>query len=217
LRERAKRGGLWRTRAIVRVEMNPSTTGARLLFVVALAAAACGDDGSGGSPADGGAPGDGGSSGDGAAGGGPGCSGDGKPEMTGPIAGLSASYAAGDPMDITVPVDDDTARVIVGIYEVGSALYLGGTAEEASAGSASLSLFAGVADGETGTFYLSVELCSTSVCTPPFVRNTYDRADKFAPELTAGETYIQTRENVGGPADAQDCPSDIAIQSFVIE
>jgi hypothetical protein len=187
------------------------------MFVMSLATAACGDDAGGGSPADGGSPVDGGSSGDGGSGGGPGCSGDGKPEMTGPITGLAASYVAGDPIDIGVPVDEDTARVIVGVYEVGSALYLGGTAEEASAGTTNLSLFAGVADGETGTFYLSVELCSTSVCTTPFVRNTYDRADRFAPALAIGETYVQTRENVGTPANVQACPSEIAIQSFEIQ
>ena len=119
-------------------------------------------------------------------------------------------------MTVTVTHDADTARVLVGIYEVGSALYLGGTAEEAGSGSTSLDFFAGVANGEVGTFYLSVELCSTSVCTTPFVRNTYDRVDRFAPALAAGETYLQTTENVGGPANTRTCPSDIPIQSFEI-
>jgi hypothetical protein len=145
----------------------------------------------------------------------PECDGAGKPEMTGPIVGLEESYLAGDPIDVGIPIDEDTARVIVGIYEVGTVLYLGGTAEDASSTTAQLSFFAGVADGETGTFYLSVELCSTAVCTSPFVRNTYQRADREVP-LTSGETYEQTRENVGGPADPRTCPTDIPIQSFEI-
>jgi hypothetical protein len=179
------------------------------LFTFCLA---CGDDGS--------SSGNGGSSsgtgGEGGAGGGGSCDEPGKPELTGPITGLSASYAAGDPVDVSVPHDADTARVIVGIYEVGSALYLGGTAEEAGSGSTNLSFFAGVMNGEVGTFYLSVELCSTSLCTTPFVRNTYDRVDRDAPTLAAAETYLQTTENVGTTANTRTCPSDIPIQSFDI-
>ncbi len=193
-----------------------TATPSALALAIALSVAACGDDSGAGAASTGGSPSTGGESAVGGAGGAS-CSSDGKPELTGPITGLSESYLAGDPIDISVPHDEDTARVIVGIYEVGSALYLGGTAEEASAGATSLSLFAGVADGETGTFYLSVELCSTSLCTTPFVRNTYNRADKLAPELAAGETYVQTRENVGTPADVQACASEIPIQSFEIQ
>lgn len=145
------------------------------------------------------------------------CDGAGKPELTGPITGLAASYSAGDPINIQVPVDQDTARVIVGVYEVGSMLYLGGSAEDvAPSSSAALSLFAGVKDGQKGTFYLSVELCSTRICTPPFIRNTYQRADRSAPRM-AGESYVQKRENVGGPAAAQTCPSSIPVQSFSIQ
>lgn len=181
------------------------------LFAFCLA---CGDDGAS-SGIDGSSTGSGGDDGAGA-GGGASCDEPGKPELTGPISGLQASYLAGDPIDVSVPHDADTARVIVGVYEVGSALYLGGTAEEAGAGATNLSLYAGVANGEVGTFYLSVELCSTSLCTTPFVRNTYDRADRFAPTLAAGETYLQTTENVGTPANTRTCPSDIPIQSFDI-
>lgn len=54
----------------------------------------------------------------------------GVPELTGPLSGLRASYAAGEAMEVGVSVDEDTARVIVGIYEVGSSLYLGGNAED---------------------------------------------------------------------------------------
>ncbi len=173
----------------------------------------------GATPLDGGAP-DAGSRPDAGAApdAGPSCERAGKPELTGAISGLVASYSPGDPIDISVPVDQDTARVIVGVYEVGSTLYLGGTAEDvAPSSTATLSLFAGVAGGKTGTFYLSVELCSTSVCTTPFVRNTYQRADRTAPRA-AGETYVQTRENVGGgPASSETCPSSIPVQTFSIE
>lgn len=149
---------------------------------------------------------------------GPSCLSAGKPEMTGPITGLKASYAAGDPIEIAVPVDADTARVIVGVYEVGSTLYLGGTAEDvAGSSSKTLNLFAGVKNGAVGTFYISVELCSTSICTTPFVRNTYQRANRTAAPLANGETYAQTRENVGGPALTESCGSTIPIQSFRIE
>jgi hypothetical protein len=181
------------------------------LFAFCLA---CGDDGS--SAGGGGSSTGSGGGGDDGAGGGASCDEPGKPEITGPITGLEASYLAGDPIDVSVPHDADTARVIVGVYEVGSALYLGGTAEEAGAGSTNLSFFAGVAGGEVGTFYLAVELCSASLCTSPFVRNTYDRADRDAPMLGAGETYLQTTENVGTPANTRTCPSDIPIQSFDI-
>lgn len=147
-----------------------------------------------------------------------GCESAGRPEMTGPITGLQPSYLAGDPIDVGVPVDEDTARVIVGVYEVGSTLYLGGTAEDAAGPTTRpLSFFAGVAGGKTGTFYLAIELCSTSVCTSPFTRNTYQRADRTAPMLAPGETYAHTREFVGGPAMTETCPSTIAIQSFTIE
>ncbi len=183
-------------------------SGEVLLAVSLCATVACGDDTSSGG---------GGSDGSGASSSSSGCSGDGRPELTGPIIGLQPSYLAGDPIDISVPVDADTARVIVGIYEVGSTLYLGGTAEEAAgASSTNLSFFAGVAGGEIGTFYLAVELCSTSVCTTPFVRNTYDRVDRTAPSLAAGETYQATKENVGSAADVETCPSDVPIQSFEI-
>lgn len=145
------------------------------------------------------------------------CDGTGKPELTGPITGLQPSYGAGDPIDIGVSVDEDTQRVIVGVYAEGSELYLGGTAEDVAASSTTqLSLFAGVVNGETGTFYLAIELCSTEICTLPFVRNTYQRADRTS-DFESGETYEQTRENVGDTDLVEVCPTDIAIQSFEIE
>ena len=96
-----------------------------MLLVLAFGSTACGDDADGG-PSD--------DDGSGGSGGGASCDGAGKPEMTGPISGLAVSYAAGDPIDIGVPVDEDTLRVTVGVYEVGSTLYLGGTAEDSSPG-----------------------------------------------------------------------------------
>jgi hypothetical protein len=148
---------------------------------------------------------------------GPSCESAGRPEMTGLLTGLAPSYLAGDPIEVGVPVDEDTARVVVGVYEVGSELYLGGTAEDvAGSSTATLSLFAGVAGGETGTFYLSIELCSTRVCATPLVRNTYQRADRTAP-LASGETYLQTREEIGGSALPEICPSSIPIQAFEID
>ncbi|MCA9669510.1 MAG: hypothetical protein KC503_28140 [Myxococcales bacterium] len=140
----------------------------------------------------------------------------GVPEMTGPIAGLGSDYAAGDPMTVSVPVDEDTRRVIVGIYEVGSNAYLGGTADDAAPSSVkTLDFRAGVVGGAVGTYYLSVELCSTSVCTTPFIRNTYQRADRTA-SFTSGETYTATNEHVGGPAMTESCPTAIPIQTFQI-
>jgi hypothetical protein len=78
-------------------------------------------------------------------------------------------------------------------------------------------LFAGTADGPTGTFYLSVELCSVSLCTPPVAQNSYQRADRFAPTLASGETYQQTREDIGGDTMPEICPTTIPVQSFLIE
>jgi hypothetical protein len=138
------------------------------------------------------------------------------PELTGAITGLNASYAAAAEIHVGVPVDEDTQRVIVGIYEAGSTLYLGGNAEDVAASStANVMLYAGVVGGATGTFYLSVELCTTKVCTTPFVRNTYDRADRMVP-FTAGEKYTETREHVGTTADRHSCPTTIPIQTFEI-
>lgn len=192
------------------------STSIRVLASVFVLLLGCGDD-----SATSGQGGSGGADSGGAGGtgvGGESCDEPGKPEMTGPITGLDVSYVAGDPIDIGVPVDEDTKRVIVGVYEVGTTLYLGGTAEDTTgAATMPLSLFAGVADGETGTFYLSIELCSTSVCTTPFIRNTYQRADRTAPTLETGETYDQTREFVGEAAMPVTCPSSIPIQSFTIE
>lgn len=146
-----------------------------------------------------------------------GCDGTGKPELTEPIAGLQASYGAGDPIEVIVAVDEDTARVTVGVYEVGSTLYLGGTAQDvAPSSTVTLDLFAGVVDGATGEFYVSIELCSTSTCTTPVLRNTYQRADRTAP-LGVDETYVQTRESIGGDETEETCPSSIPIQTFLIE
>lgn len=189
-----------------------------LAFLLVLSTA-CGDEEGDGSDGTTSGAGSGASGGTGSGGGGgSGCDGAGVPEMTGPIQGLQPSYAAGAPIDISVPVDEDTARVIAGIYEVGTTLYLGGTAEDTSGPTAqSLSFFAGVADGAVGSFYLSIELCSTSVCTPPHIRNTYQRADRTAPTLDPGETYIQTREQVGGDGTPETCSTSIPIQGFEIQ
>lgn len=140
----------------------------------------------------------------------------GVPQMTGPITGLGASYTAGDPMTIGVPVDADTVRVSAGIYEVGSNLYLGGAAEDGAAGTVTLELFAGVRDGATGTFYIAVELCSTSICTVPTIRTTYQRLDRMAPH-SAGETYTHMRENVGGTPFTETCTTSIPVQTFEID
>ena len=116
-------------------------------------------------------------------------------------------------MSIGVPVDEDTARVTVGIYEVGTLRYLGGSAEDAAGGgTVTIDLFAG---GDTGSFYLAVELCSTSICTPPTIQNTYQRSDRTAP-YSAGETYTHTRENVGGTPLTETCDTAIPVQIFEI-
>jgi len=190
----------------------------RVWSLIFLVAAACGDDeASPGGEADAGESPDSGEPSDsGEPDAGSDCDGTDKPEMTGPISGLKSSYQAGDDIDVSVPIDEDTARVTVGLYEEGSERYLGGSAADVSPGStAQLSLYAGV-EGESGTFYLSIELCSTEVCTAPFVRNTYQRADRAIP-FEDDETYEATRENVGGMDLVEACPSSIAIQSFTIE
>lgn len=146
----------------------------------------------------------------------PSCETAGFPEMTAAITGLSASYAAGAPINVGVPVDTDTQRVIVGVYEAGSTLYLGGTAEDVSLSPQNLMFYAGVMGGATGTFYLAVELCSTKVCTTPFIRNTYQRANRTVP-VTNGEQYEQTREHVGGDAMTHSCATTIPIQTFLIQ
>ena len=40
---------------------------------------------------------------------------------------------------------------------------------------------------------------------------------RFAPTLANGETYQQTREDIGGDTMPEICPSTIPVQSFLIE
>lgn len=142
-------------------------------------------------------------------GGGPTCSpGVGIPQLTGALTGLSASYAAGATITVDLPVDADTRRAAVSIYQVGSSLTLGSAATEVSTGTATLSLAAGTAAAPAGTYYLQVDLCSTSLCASPLARNVYDREG-------ADTEYTETRTRTSMPTEV--CATTIPIATFTIE
>lgn len=141
-------------------------------------------------------------------GGGPSCSpGVGVPELTGALGGLSASYGRGETITVNLAVDEDTRRAIVTIYQYGSPLMLGSVATEVSSTVASLSLPAGTDAAPVGTYYLQVELCSTSLCASPLSRTSYDR-------VGVDTSYTETRIQPGLPTES--CPSGIPITTFTI-
>lgn len=153
----------------------------------------------GGTPDDAGMPDGGGTS----------CSpGVGIPQLTGPPSGLAATYAAGATIDVVLPVDEDTRRATISIYEYGSTLTLGSAATEVTTGTATFSIPAGTAAAPSGTYYLQIDLCSTSLCASPLARNLYDR-------MGADTGYTETRTQTG--AGPEVCASTIPITTFAIE
>ncbi len=134
---------------------------------------------------------------------------DGMPELTGPLGGLSPSYAVGEPITVMLPVDTDTRRATVTIYDYDSSLMLGSVATEVGSSTATLTLPAGTPGAAPpGTYYLQVDLCSTSLCTSPLARNIYDR--------TGDETeYTATRRRTS--MSPEMCATGIPITTFTID
>src|SRR5690349_9561970 len=143
-------------------------------------------------------------------GGDPSCSpGAGVPELAGPLVGLQPSYAAGSMITVSFPVDADTRRAEISLYQAGSTLFLGASAEDvAPSSTASLSMYAGTMAAPVGTYYLQVALCSTTLCTEPLVRNTYFM-------MGSGTGYQQKRTQSGKVDEV--CATGIPITTFTIQ
>src|SRR5690606_20522039 len=107
-----------------------------------------------------------------------------------------------------LPVDEDTRRATISIYEYGSTLMLGSAATEVSSSTATLSLSAGTAAAPSGTYYVQVDLCSTSLCTSPLVTNSYER-------MGADTEYTETRRRPSMSPEV--CATGIPITTFTID
>lgn len=137
--------------------------------------------------------------------------GDGFPELTGTPTS-EASIAKGETLHAQVPVDGDTAYVRLAVEDYATSVVL--VQNWADEGGPSTTVAADVeipigSSAAPGTYYLTVELCSTGGgCTNPFKRVSYER-------LGAGTTYRRTDfdspplTQVGEPRD-----STIPIQTF---
>jgi hypothetical protein len=133
------------------------------------------------------------------------------PELTGPLTGLAPSYASPTDIDVSFPVDEDTvyARLTVYDYDTTTTL-IQNWAETVTPGSivnATIGLAAGV---PSGTYYLTVELCSTDACALPVSRNDYERDG-------ASTDYYETRYTNPTAMREGPCPTAIPIQTFTID
>ena len=136
----------------------------------------------------------------------------GMPQLTGPLTGISASYAKGGQMNVGVPVDADTKRATITIYDFNSPLQLGSSAMEVSPGTTtSIGILAGNAgSAPTGTYYISIELCSTMLCTSPLQKNLHER------KPLSSTAYTETR-TITGMGIVETCSTGIPIQTFQIQ
>lgn len=154
----------------------------------------------------------GGSGGGGGAGGaGAGCAFNvGMPQLTGPLTGIAASYAKGAQMNVGVPVDADTRRVTITIYDYNSPLQLGSAAMEVSPStSTTIGIVAGITP-PSGTYYISVDLCSTMLCGSPLQRNLHEK------KALSSTAYTETR-TISGMGIVETCSTGIPIQTFQIQ
>ncbi len=134
------------------------------------------------------------------------------PQLTAGLGGIAASYAKGGQMMVSVPVDADTRRATITIYDYNSTLQLGSSALEVSPSStATIPILAGNAgSAPTGTYYISVELCSTSLCTTPLQKNLHERK-------AAGATVYTETRTITGMGVVETCSTGIPIQTFQIQ
>jgi hypothetical protein len=131
------------------------------------------------------------------------------PELTGPLVGLAASYAAGSTITVGIPVDEDARRVQITLFEYGGRTMLGSSAADISpSGTASLEIAAGTLEAPPGNYFFEVDLCSTTLCTSPLERNSFDQQGSES-------DYTQRRSR---PGEANElCRSTIPITAFRIE
>lgn len=131
--------------------------------------------------------------------------GDGFPELTGPVGLSPATLAPDDTLTVEVPVDADTAWVRLAIEDYPSSLSL--VQNWAEEGGPSTTVQAEIVipigtSAPAGTYYVTLELCSSATCVDPFRRvayerlgdgATYGRTDYDSPPLTQlGDTWDST-------------------------
>lgn len=138
--------------------------------------------------------------------------GDGFPELTGTPT-CEATIAKGETLHVQVPVDADTAYVRLAVEDYATSVVL--VQNWADEGGPSTSVPAEVtippgSSAEAGTYYLTVELCSTGGgCENPYQRVVYER-------LGEGSTYGRTEYESPPLAEVgeADRESGVEIQTF---
>ena len=139
--------------------------------------------------------------------------GDGFPELTGSIT-TQGAVAPGDTLVAQVPVDADTGFVRLAVEDFATSTSLVQNFADESAPSSTFEAELEIPIGTSaapGTYYLTVDLCSVSICNNPFKRVTYERV---------GESDTYTRVDFDSPpltqiGDPRD--SDVVINTFELQ
>lgn len=139
--------------------------------------------------------------------------GDGFPELTGPLA-VPATIAKGDTLIADVPVDADTAFVRLAVEDFATSTTLVQNDADESAPSSTFRGELAIPIGSSappGSYYLTVELCSSVICENPFKRVSYERV---------GDSDNYTRVDFDSPplaqvGDARD--SGVVITPFELQ
>ncbi|MCC7073195.1 MAG: hypothetical protein IT383_17875 [Deltaproteobacteria bacterium] len=138
--------------------------------------------------------------------------GDGFPELTGPPT-CEGSIAKGETLHVSVPVDADTAYVRLAVEDYATSIVLVQNWADEGGPSTSVAADVTIPDGssaEPGTYYLTVDLCSTGGgCENPYMQVVYERLGEGT---TFGRTDYESppRTQVGEPAR----DTGIEIQTF---
>lgn len=112
--------------------------------------------------------------------------GDGMPELTGSPTWELSSVAAGETLDVFVPVDTDTAYARVGVYDFATdTLLVANWAETAVPGTTQQGFVTIPLGTAAGAYYMDVDLCSSDECYQPYMRNYYRQ------EVGGSSTYFE--------------------------
>lgn len=139
--------------------------------------------------------------------------GDGFPELTGPIT-TQGAVAPGDTLIAQVPVDADTAYVRLAVEDYATSISLVQNFADEGGPSTTFQADIVIPDGTSaapGTYYLTVDLCSSAQCIDPFRRVTYERVGE-ATTYTRVDFDSPPLTQVGDPRD-----SGIAINTFELQ
>lgn len=135
----------------------------------------------------------------------------GVPELTAPLSAINASYAGGTYIDPIISVDGDTRRVRLAVYDYANSTRLLQNWAEDVTGPTTVTAHipAGVKGSMPDTYYLWVELCSTSICTLPTTITRYSHKG------TAG-VYTETRST--NPTSSEStCRSPYSVVPFTVQ